>query len=96
MEHLGLGRFACELELEEGTKNCGPLGVKGKGLCEDVLVSQSKLGQNKVAHIQKPGFSVLVYQRHNPQSKAFWRVKQGWTILKRDRVRAGRRLRFTL
>jgi hypothetical protein len=77
MEHLGLGRYACELELEVGTKNCGPFGVKGKGPCGDVSVSQSKLGQDELAHRQKPGFSSLVYQRRNPQSKAFWRVKQG-------------------
>jgi hypothetical protein len=77
MEHLGLGQFAFDLEPKEGTKNYGPFGVKGKGPCGDVSVSQSKLGQDELAHRQKPGFSGLVYQCCNPQSKAFWRVKQG-------------------
>jgi hypothetical protein len=58
-------------------KNCGPFGVKGKGPCGDVSVLQSKLGQDELAHHQKPRFSGLVYQCCNPQSKAFWRVKQG-------------------
>jgi hypothetical protein len=77
MEHLGLGWSAYELVPEEGTKNCGPHGVKGEGPCGDVSVSQSKLGQEEVAHRLKPGLSGLVYQRRNPKSTAFWRVKQG-------------------
>jgi hypothetical protein len=43
MEHLGLGRFACDMEPEEGTKKCGHFGSKGKGPCGDVSIPQSKL-----------------------------------------------------
>jgi hypothetical protein len=39
-----------------------------------------KVGQEAVAHRQKPCLSGLVYQRRtpvNPQHTAFWSVKQG-------------------
>jgi hypothetical protein len=75
MEHLGLGRSACNMELEEGIKKCGPIGSKGKGLCGDILIPQSKLRQDELAHHQKLGFFGLVYQHRNPHLKAQWRVK---------------------
>jgi hypothetical protein len=53
MEHLGLGRRVCEFELQEGTKNCGPCGVKGKGPCGEASGSQPKVGQEAVSHRQK-------------------------------------------
>jgi hypothetical protein len=39
--------------------------------------SHSKLGQEEVAHRQKPSLSSVVYHCRNPQSTTFWRVKQG-------------------
>jgi hypothetical protein len=65
IEHLWLGRFACDMELKEGIRKSGPIGSKGKGPCGDVLIPQSKLRHHELAHRQKPRCSGLVYQRRN-------------------------------
>jgi hypothetical protein len=71
MEHLRLGRFARDMESVEGLKKCGPIGSKGKGLCGDaILIPQSELRKDALAHCQKPGCFGLVYQRRNPKLKA--------------------------
>jgi len=31
IKHLGLGRFACDMESKEGIRKSGPTGSKGKG-----------------------------------------------------------------